>query len=87
MSYIQLAQEQRYQIVALLKMGHNQTEIAIVVGVYKSTISREPGRNCILRGYRPKQAHHKALCRRNHSRIRILPETSNCSFQMPPAGR
>jgi len=74
MSYTQLAQEQRYQIYALLKMGHNRTEIAAVIGTHKSTISRELGRNCGLRGYRPKQAHHKALCRRNHSRMRILPE-------------
>src|SRR3989304_6983253 len=75
MSYTQLAQEQRYQIYALLKMGHNQTEIAAVIGTHKTTISREPGRNCGLGGYRPKQAQHEALSRRNHSRIRILPET------------
>jgi IS30 family transposase len=56
-------------------MGHNQTEISIVIGKHKSTISRELERNCGLRGYRPKQAHHKALCRRNHSHYRILPET------------
>jgi IS30 family transposase len=54
--YTQLAQEQRYQIEALLKAGHNQTEIARVLGVDKSTISRELKRNRGLRGYRPKQA-------------------------------
>jgi transposase, IS30 family len=75
MSYTQLTHEQRYQIYALLKMGHNQTEIAVVIGMHKATISRELGRNSGLRGYRPKQAHHKALSRRNHSRMRILPET------------
>lgn len=75
MSYKQLAQEQRYQIYALLKMGHNRTEIAAVIGTHKSTISRELGRNSGLRGYRPKQAHHKALSRRNHSRMRIWSET------------
>lgn len=75
MSYTQLAQEQRYQIYALLKMGHNRTEIAAVIGTHKSTISRELDRNRGQRGYRPKQAHHRALSRRNHSRIRILPET------------
>ena len=75
MNYSQLTQEQRYQIYALLKMGHNQTEIASVVGTHKSTISRELGRNTGLRGYRPKQAHHKALCRRNHSRKRISGDT------------
>ena len=75
MSYKQLAQEQRDQIYALLKMGHKQTEIAAVIGMHKSTISRELGRNSGLRGYRPKQAHHKALSRRNHSRMRIWSET------------
>lgn len=75
MRYTQLTQGQRYQISALLKMGHNQTEISKVVGKHKSTISRELERNCGLRGYRPKQAQHKALYRRNHSHYRILPET------------
>ncbi len=45
MSYNQLTQEQRYQISALLKMGHNQTEIANVISVHKSTVSRERRRN------------------------------------------
>ena len=75
MSYNQLTQEQRYQIYALLKIGHNQTEIATVIGTHKSTVSRELRRNKGLRGYRAKQAHKKALSRRNHSRKRILPET------------
>jgi len=75
MSYNQLTQEQRYQIYALLKIGHNQTEIAAVIGTHKSTVSRELRRNKGLRGYRAKQAHNKALSRRNHSRKRILPET------------
>ena len=46
-----------------------------MIGAHKSSISREMGRNCGLRGYRPKQAHHKALSRRNHRRVRILPDT------------
>jgi transposase, IS30 family len=74
MSYTQLTQEQRYQISALLKMDHNRTEIAEVIGAHKSTVSRELRRNCGLRGYRPKQAHHKALNRRNHSQVRIMPD-------------
>ncbi len=36
--YAQLIQEQRYQIYALKKTGHNQTEIASVIGVHKSTV-------------------------------------------------
>lgn len=64
MSYTQLTQEQRYQIHALLKMGHNQTGIADCLIVHKSTISRELRRNRGLRGYRPKQAQTMALARR-----------------------
>lgn len=75
MNYTQLTQEQRYQISALMKMGHQQTAIAACLRVHKSTISRELRRNSGLRGYRPKQAHHKALSRRNHSHNHILQET------------
>ena len=57
MKYTQLTQKQRYQIQALLKMGHSQTEIADALGVHKSTISRELQRNHGKRGYRPKQAY------------------------------
>ena len=63
-NYTQLAQNQRYQIKALLKAGLNQTEIANVLGVNKSTISRELRRNRGLRGYRPKQAQYLADNRR-----------------------
>ena len=56
MKYTQLTQEERYQISVLLKAGHNQTEIGIMLGRHKSTISREIRRNKGLRGYRPKQA-------------------------------
>lgn len=63
-NYTQLTLEQRYQIKALLKMGHTQTDIARVLEVHKSTIGRELQRNRGHRGYRPKQAHQKALERR-----------------------
>lgn len=53
--YTQLIQEQRYQIKAPLKAEHNQTEIAEILEVHKSTICRELKRNTGLRGYRPKQ--------------------------------
>ena len=48
--YFQLTLEQRYQIEALKDAGHNQTYISIIVGVNKSTISREFKRNITLRG-------------------------------------
>jgi IS30 family transposase len=73
-TYTQLTQEQRYQIYALLKMGHSRTEIAGVIGVHPSSISRELKRNHGRRGYRPKQAHALAVCRRKKAKPRILPE-------------
>ena len=74
-TYTQLAQEQRYQIYAMLKMGHNQTEIAKEIGAHKSTISRELSRNRGQRSYRPKQAHQMALNRRNKAQPRIQAES------------
>lgn len=56
MKYTQLTQEERYQIYALLKADHTQTEIAMILNRHKSTISREIQRNTGLRGYRPQQA-------------------------------
>ena len=56
MRYTQLTQEERYQIYALKKAGHNQTEIAMILDRHKSTISREFSRNTGFRGYRPQQA-------------------------------
>ena len=56
MGYTQLTQEERYQISVLLKAEHDQTEIAMILGRHKSTISREIRRNTGLRGYRPVQA-------------------------------
>ena len=75
MTYTQLTQEQRYQIYALKKMNHSQSEIANVIGVHRSTISRELKRNEGQRGYRPKQAHQFALERRVKAKARIATET------------
>jgi len=62
--YTQLTQEERYQIAALLKAGHDQTEIAMILNRHKSTISREICRNTGLRGYRPRQAQRLTEARR-----------------------
>ena len=56
--------EERYQIYALKKAGHSQSEIAIVLERSASTISRELVRNCGGRSYRPKQAHCSSVDRR-----------------------
>src|SRR6266850_4825556 len=67
MSYTQLAREQRYQIYALMKAAHNQSEIAAIIGCHKSTISRELRRNCGQHGYYPNQAQLIARRRQRHS--------------------
>ena len=72
-SYAQLTQVQRYQIYALMKAGQKHIQIARLIGVHKSTISRELRRNRGGRGYRPKQAHWLALSRRNKAKRRITP--------------
>jgi len=72
MSYTQLTREQRYQIYALMKAGHNQTQIATNVDCHKSTISRELRRNRGQKGYRPYQADELAYdrqCAAYRSRI------------------
>ncbi len=59
-----------------MKAGLNQTQIANIVGVHKSTISRELNRNRGQRGYRPKQAHKRCVQRRLHkSQPRIAQTT------------
>lgn len=63
-TYAQLTQEERYQIYILRQAGHKQSEIAKMLNRDKSTISRELGRNRGLKGYRPQQAHQRALKRR-----------------------
>ena len=45
--YNQLTLEKRYGIYSLLKTGHTQSKIAEVIGVHKSTISRELIRNVV----------------------------------------
>jgi transposase, IS30 family len=79
MNYQQLTREQRYQIYALKKAGHNQTQIATLIGLHKSTISREMRRNRGGRGYRPKQAETQAGTRKQRqaraAATRIEPAT------------
>ena len=74
-TYHQLTREQRYQIYALKKMGHSLSEIAEVLGVNKSSVSRELKRNSGKRGYRPQQAQALALERRSKGHHRITSRT------------
>lgn len=73
-TYHQLTQEQRYQIYVLKKTGHSQSEIAEVIGVHKSSVSRELKRNRGQRSYRPQQAHELAAARRPKAVPRITTE-------------
>jgi len=76
MAHTQLTSEQRYQIKALMQANQSPTQIAEIVGAARSTIYRELKRNTGMRGYRPKQAHEKALARRQgKSKERITQET------------
>jgi IS30 family transposase len=76
MSYTQLTREQRYQIYALKKAGHTQTATAAILGVHKSSISRELRRNRGGRGYRPGRAHELAAARQRAAyRPRISAQT------------
>lgn len=73
-SYRQLTQQERYQMYALKQAGHSQSEVAEVLERDRSTISRELRRNRGLRGYRPAQAHRKAMERR---RAKVPPRFSS----------
>ena len=73
-TYHQLTQPQRYQIYVLWKTKHTLAEIADVLGVHKSSVSRELKRNRGQRGYRPQQAHELAAARRLKSVPRLTAE-------------
>ena len=76
MAHTQLTSEQRYQIKVLKQINQSPIKIAEIIGVDRSTIYRELKRNTGQRGYRPKQAHEKALARRQgKSKQRITTET------------
>lgn len=75
--YYQLTQEQRYKLEAYLNTGKNQTEIADLLGVHKSTISRELKRNVAKRGqgakiYVASKAQVKTQIRHKKKKKRIL---------------
>jgi IS30 family transposase len=75
--YKQLTEEDRIEIYAMMQAGKKQNEIASILGVNPGTVSRELARNTGFRGYRPKQAHQKALHRRTAARkaVKMTPKT------------
>jgi IS30 family transposase len=68
MTYKHISQAERYQIHALMKAEHNQSQIAKVLERSKSTISRELSRNTGSLGYWPKQACEMSADRAQNSR-------------------
>ena len=72
MTYKHLSQAETYQIYALMKAGHNQSQIARLLDRNKSTISRELSRNTGARGYRPMQACEISTQRDLNSRNGLL---------------
>ena len=68
MTYKHLSQAERYQIYALMKAGHDQTQLAMPLVRQKSATSRELKRNAGSRGYRPKQACEFSAERAQNSR-------------------
>jgi len=74
-TYTQLTQAQRYQIYALKKTGHSYSEITEVMGVHKSSGSRELKRNRGQRGDRPQPAHSLGMEGRQKGVPRITVES------------
>jgi len=64
MAYKQLTQEQRYHLYEMKQMGLPQKDMAQIINVSESTISRELKRNTGQRGQYLKSAHQLALTRR-----------------------
>ena len=63
MTYKHLTREERYQIHSLKRHGVSLARIAAELSRNRSTISRELQRNAGSTGYKPAQAHDKALAR------------------------
>lgn len=80
-NYTQLSLEQRYQIEVLLRSGSKQKDVAFLLGVHPSTISRELRRNMPVRGpgcrqYRAGYAQHKAQERHVEKSKQIVFDTA-----------
>lgn len=75
--YRHLASSDRFVIYHLRRAGLTLAEIAVQIGVHKSTVSREISRNSGRRGYRPLQAERLALSRRSVSHPRYSQERWN----------
>lgn len=73
-----LSERQRYEISALLRAHHSKSEIAVLVGVHKSTITRELKRN----GYLGTSTYYASFAQRKADQRRRL-RTSNYKKTTP----
>ena len=64
MAYKHLTQEQRYHLYTMKQMGLSQKQMAIIIHVSESTVSREFKRNSGKQGQYLKNAHRLTLSRR-----------------------
>jgi IS30 family transposase len=82
--YKHLSREERYQIHSLMKARQNISQIAVMLGRHRSTISRELARGQGQRGYRAEQACKLAQQRAQGSRnarqidASVWPDVSAC---------
>ena len=69
MAYQHFSQAVRMELAILLRKGYSQRDIADVLGVHHSSVSREIKRNSLRsEPYHPDKAHHKAYVRRKYSK-------------------
>ena len=82
-NYQHLSQGQRYQIEALKTTGHKQSEIAAVIGVKKSTISRELSRNSTQSAKPPDKykAKNAQILSAKRSYVPDSPKSTNTAIQ------
>ena len=85
--YKQLTSEQRSQIFALLQRKSPRKEIAHIVGISQSTLSRELKRNSSLSGkYFWFKAHDKAMeCRKRSTNMLFMTKLSHGKKSEPLA--
>ena len=100
-TFVQLDDHKRDRIEALLDQGVEQQEIAKIIGVHKSTVSREVRRRKKENGkYSATTASHKALVKRENSkhqgmkiekhpllRMHIISELKDCQSPDAIAGK
>lgn len=75
-SFKQLTQSQRYQIEILNKENISVTRIAHLIGVHKSTVSRELKRNSLSKTYSAETANKLYLKRKNYSKKKGISEST-----------